>query len=245
MQEAGTGSEITVQLPLGATHEDRFAQGFQTFTIPQEALPRLGRSRFQLFAKRTIDICLSLVLLTALSPLLAGVAVLVRLDSPGPSLFRQRRTGQGGTVFRMVKFRTMHVHLADEACSEQTSRYDPRVTGVGRFLRRCSLDELPQLFNVLAGDMSLVGPRPHALGTRVCGRPLAELEPNYYQRYRVKPGITGLAQTGGCRGELDTPEKLRRRVALDLEYIDRWSIGLDLAILVRTAAGLSIDEDAY
>ena len=245
MQEAGTGSDTTMREPAEEGWNDHTAQLHPGPAIPAASLPRLVRSTPEAVAKRALDLALSAVLLTVLSPLLAGVAALVRLDSPGPALFRQRRTGQGGTVFRMVKFRTMHVHLADETCRAQTTRYDPRVTRVGRFLRRCSLDELPQLFNVLAGDMSLVGPRPHALGTRVCGRPLAELEPHYYQRYRVKPGITGLAQTGGCRGELDTPEKLRRRVALDLDYIDRWSIGLDLAILVRTAFGTAFSGDAY
>lgn len=196
-------------------------------------------------AKRCFDVTVSLLLLIALLPLLATIALMIRLDSRGPALFRQRRIGRGDVPFRMLKFRTMHLADTDEACLVQTSRGDPRVTRLGRMLRRTSLDELPQLVCVLVGDMSLVGPRPHAIGTRVDGLPLEDAVPAYSERHRVRPGITGLAQVSACRGALDSREKLRRRVALDLEYIERHSFLLDLHILRRTLRSVLGDEGAY
>ena len=137
------------------------------------------------------------------------------------------------------------MHLEDQAARRQTSRNDKRVTRIGRFLRRTSLDELPQFVNVLAGDMSIVGPRPHALGMTVAGRAVTDLVPGYAERHRMKPGITGWAQVNGCRGEVDGPRKLRRRVALDCYYIHNWSLLIDLWVMLRTAAILFIDRHAY
>jgi lipopolysaccharide/colanic/teichoic acid biosynthesis glycosyltransferase len=139
----------------------------------------------------------------------------------------------------------MYADMADEAAVHQTCRNDPRVTRIGRVLRRTSLDELPQLVNVLFGDMSIVGPRPHALGMTVAGLPPHVLIGEYTQRYRVKPGITGLAQVNGSRGPVETEEKLRQRVELDCQYIETWSLGMDAWIMLRTAALLAFDRHAY
>ena len=167
--------------------------------------------------KRAEDIVLGSLLLGLASPVMLLIAVLVMLDSPGPVLFRQRRRGRGGHTFELLKFRTMHAQLGDPGALRQTSRGDARVTRIGRLLRRTSLDELPQFINVIGGSMSLVGPRPHALQTTIGGLPLETALPMYRARYRVKPGITGLAQVSGTRGELTSVEKLSRRVQFDLE----------------------------
>ncbi len=143
--------------------------------------------------------------------------------------------GLGGAEFLVLKFRTMHHEPQSARALRQARRGDPRVTRLGAFLRLTSFDELPQLINVLRGDMSLVGPRPHAPGTCAAGRPFEAVAPGYAARHCVRPGITGLAQVRGWRGETDTVDKLLRRVEADLEYIDRWSIWLDLAVLARTA----------
>lgn len=190
--------------------------------------------------KAVMDRVLALLLLLSLSPLLLLIAVAIRLDSPGPVLFSQSRHGGGGRVIRVLKFRSM-VHR-DQADSRQARRGDPRVTRVGAFLRRSSLDELPQLINVLRGEMSLVGPRPHplALNEEFSGRLAA-----YMQRHRVKPGITGLAQIHGYRGETDTLEKMQKRLEYDLDYIENWSLWLDLKILARTALTGWTDRNAY
>jgi Undecaprenyl-phosphate glucose phosphotransferase len=165
---------------------------------------------------------------------MALIALAVRLDSPGPALFRQRRTGFNNRDFYVLKFRTMYHDAADPSVQRQVMAGDPRVTRVGAILRRTSLDELPQIFNVLRGDMSFIGPRPHAPGTRAGGRPFEEVMARYAARHRVKPGLTGLAQVRGWRGPTETEDKLIRRVESDLEYIETWSPWLDLVILVRT-----------
>ena len=186
-------------------------------------------------AKRIEDVALGLLLLILFAPVMALVALAIRMDGPGPILFRQPRTGLHGRAFEMLKFRTMHHHLADHAAACQTARGDRRVTAVGRLLRRSSLDELPQLVNVLRGEMALVGPRPHATGMQVTGLPLDCAVPEYAQRHNVRPGLTGLAQVRGQRGAADTPELLRGRVESDLEYIRGWSLWVDAVILLRTA----------
>ena len=160
-------------------------------------------------------------------------------------LFRQRRIGFANVGFEMWKFRTMRHHAPERGRLTQATRHDRRVTRVGAFLRHTSLDELPQLFNVLRGDMSLVGPRPHAPGTCAGGKPFELVTPHYPARHRVKPGLTGLAQIRGWRGETETEEKLLRRVESDLEYIDNWSLWLDLVILARTAMPVFAMRNAY
>lgn len=195
--------------------------------------------------KRAVDVVASAVLLLLAAPVLLFVAAAIRIDSPGPVLFRQHRRGLHGRTIQVLKLRTMHVHGTDPEARTQTRRGDPRVTRVGAFLRRHSLDELPQLINVLKGDMSLVGPRPHALGTTVDGAQLDLLVRDYHARYRVRPGLTGWAQVNGCRGELDRVEKLVARVQHDLYYIENWSLALDVRIMLRTVACVVRDHRAY
>ena len=183
-----------------------------------------------------MDLVLSLFITLLLLPLLAGIALAIWLDSPGPVLFRQKRHGYNNREFNIYKFRTMRVVAQCSASGlQQTRRGDARITGVGRFLRKWSLDELPQLFNVLAGDMSLVGPRPHAVDMQTGQRYGHEITDTYPHRHRVKPGITGWAQINGSRGATDTVAQLRRRIELDLYYVDHWSPLLDLKILLLTS----------
>jgi putative colanic acid biosynthesis UDP-glucose lipid carrier transferase len=191
--------------------------------------------------KRVIDILLALGALLLFAPLLVCIALAVRVESGGPVIFKQRRTGHMGRVFTIYKFRTMTV-AEDNASVRQATRGDARVTAVGAILRQLSLDELPQLFNVLRGDMSVVGPRPHALAHDV---QYGELIPTYADRFRAKPGLTGLAQINGFRGELKSADCMRGRVAADNLYIDSWSLGLDIAILAKTALMIFRDPQAY
>lgn len=186
-------------------------------------------------AKRAIDIMGAVIALLLLAPLLAVVALAIRAGSPGPALFRQRRFGIGSRSITVFKFRTMHATLGDATGARATAARDPRVTRLGRLLRRTSIDELPQLLNVLRGDMSLVGPRPHPLHMRVGDAYYFEAVRHYRARHRVRPGITGWAQVNGSRGAVDTLAKARRRVELDLWYIDNWSVWWDLRILLMTA----------
>jgi exopolysaccharide biosynthesis polyprenyl glycosylphosphotransferase len=206
---------------------------------------RWPRSAWRGAAKRAIDIVVAMFLLTLFSPVMLLAALAIHLESPGPCLFRQRRIGLANADFEMLKFRTMRNHAQDPGQFTQTTRNDPRVTRVGAFLRQTSLDELPQFINVLRGEMSLVGPRPHAPGTCAGGTPFELVTPHYPARHRVQPGMTGLAQVRGWRGETDTEEKLLGRVAADLEYIDNWSLWLDFGILVRTGLSVLIMRNAY
>jgi Undecaprenyl-phosphate glucose phosphotransferase len=197
---------------------------------------------FQALVKRTEDIVVASSLIVFLAPLLMLIAILIKIDSRGPILFKQKRFGLNKEVIKVIKFRTMQVDRADSSGAERTVRNDPRVTHVGRMLRRLSLDELPQLINVLRGEMSLVGPRPHAVKMKVGGRLYGDVVERYPHRHRVKPGITGWAQVNGLRGEVDTLEKARTRVAYDLYYIEHWSPWLDLRILMKTA-GIVLSRD--
>jgi lipopolysaccharide/colanic/teichoic acid biosynthesis glycosyltransferase len=207
------------------------------------AAPEIGTIGWN--SKACVDFFVVAILLIILLPLLALISLAVKLSSPGPVLFKQRRWGLGGSIIIWVyKFRSMRVECADALAARQTAVNDERVTPVGRFIRKTSLDELPQLLNVLRGEMSLVGPRPHALGMTVEGRPNVDAVPAYFQRYRVKPGITGLAQIKGYRGPADTIEHLSGRVRLDLEYIERRSFWLDLQILVLTGLKVLNDTNA-
>jgi exopolysaccharide biosynthesis polyprenyl glycosylphosphotransferase len=200
--------------------------------------------RRRVLAKRVQDLVLSAAALFALSPLLALIAAAVKLDSRGPVFFRQRRHGFNNETIVVWKFRTMRQEATDAAAARQVCAADDRVTRIGGFLRRHSLDELPQLLNVLGGEMSLVGPRPHAIGMRTDGAESAELVAEYAWRHRIKPGLTGWAAVQGSRGPLQTAEDVRRRVALDLEYIDRQSFWLDVWILLKTVPRLLGDRSA-
>jgi lipopolysaccharide/colanic/teichoic acid biosynthesis glycosyltransferase len=194
--------------------------------------------------KRGIDILLALAALALVAvPMLLAAAV-IRLTSRGPAVFSQERIGLNGRPFRMLKFRTMR-HQAGALPCRQATRHDPRVTWFGALLRHSSFDELPQLLNVLAGSMSLVGPRPHAPGTCVADRPFESISSRYAARHSVKPGMTGLAQVRGWRGETDTEDKLMHRLESDLEYIATWSPGRDLLIIGRTIVEVLRMRNAY
>jgi putative colanic acid biosynthesis UDP-glucose lipid carrier transferase len=191
--------------------------------------------------KRVCDVLLASVILVLAAPLLAGIAAGVKLSSPGPVIFRQRRNGLDGHEIVVYKFRSMRVQ-EDGAQVRQATRSDARVTPFGAFLRRTSLDEMPQFINVLQGRMSIVGPRPHAVAHN---EKFAELLRSYNVRHKVKPGITGLAQVSGCRGETDTLEKMQSRLHYDLEYLREWSLALDLRIIARTVKLVFADPNAY
>lgn len=184
--------------------------------------------------KRGLDITLVILGLLAIFPLLMVIVALIKATSPGPVLFKQTRIGRGGVPFSCYKFRTMHLHCADESGISQTKPGDSRITSVGRLLRSRSLDELPQLLNVLKGDMSLVGPRPHVPGMLAAGVSYETLVPYYPLRHAVRPGITGWAQANGLRGPTTEREAATRRVDHDLAYIQNFSLALDLRILTLT-----------
>jgi lipopolysaccharide/colanic/teichoic acid biosynthesis glycosyltransferase len=192
-------------------------------------------------AKRAIDITGALFALLLFLPLLCCIALAVRFESSGPIIFKQRRTGHRGRIFTIYKFRTMTV-TEDCADVRQATRNDKRVTEVGALLRKLSLDELPQFFNILKGDMSIVGPRPHALAH---DDHYGGLIPTYADRFRTKPGLTGLAQVNGLRGEIQHLHSMRDRIAADNLYIDSWSFGLDIAILAKTGLIIFRDPQAY
>ena len=186
------------------------------------------------FSKRAVDFTLALAGLVALLPLLLIVAFLIKATSPGPVFFRQQREGLNGRLFGVYKFRSMRTDLGDLSGVKQTIGDDPRVTPLGRFLRKTSIDELPQLINVLVGDMSLVGPRPHVPGMLACGVPYRELVPYYDVRHRVRPGLTGWAQANGFRGPTTDLSLALGRVNHDIAYIQNWSLALDFNILALT-----------
>jgi len=193
-------------------------------------------------AKRAMDVTLSALALVALSPLLAAVAAAVRMESAGPIIFRQKRFGLGGGHIDVLMFRSMRVEACDVSGESRTVRRDPRVTRVGRILRHLSLDELPQLINVLRGEMSLVGPRPHPLHMRVGELYYFDAVERYRARHLIKPGITGWAQINGSRGAVDTIEEAWRRVELDLWYLENWSMWLDVQTIVRTVLSGFLSE---
>jgi putative colanic acid biosynthesis UDP-glucose lipid carrier transferase len=192
--------------------------------------------------KRLEDVVLSLLILTLISPVLLAIAIAVKVSSPGPIIFRQRRYGLDGQDIVVYKFRSMRV-MEDGCDVPQARREDPRITPIGAFLRRTSLDELPQFINVLQGRMSIVGPRPHAVAHNETFRKLIK---GYMVRHKVKPGITGLAQVMGARGETATLDKMQARIEYDLEYLRNWSLRLDLQIILRTTLiVLRGDKNAY
>jgi Undecaprenyl-phosphate glucose phosphotransferase len=196
--------------------------------------------------KSAFDRFVGALALVFLSPIFLLVAAAVKLDSKGPVFFRQKRYGFNNELIEVFKFRSMYTDKLDHTASKLVTKDDPRVTRVGRFIRKTSIDELPQLFNVVfSGNLSLVGPRPHAVHAKAADRQYDEVVDGYFARHRVRPGITGWAQINGWRGETDTPEKLQHRVEHDLYYIENWSLFFDVYILARTPFALLKAENAY
>jgi exopolysaccharide biosynthesis polyprenyl glycosylphosphotransferase len=195
--------------------------------------------------KFAFDIVIGSFLFVVLSPFLALIALAIRLDSPGPVLFRQPRLGFNNRLFTCYKFRSMHHGMTDLMGDRQATRGDPRVTRLGKWLRALSLDELPQLFNVLKGNMSLVGPRPHPPNTKAADKLFTDVIAKYAFRHRVKPGITGWAQVNGWRGETKTVEQIENRVACDLAYIENWSVWFDLRIMMLTITREILSRHAF
>lgn len=234
----------------------RLAPDLASFVFAKRPLVMLGEMPLMTLFDRPIsgidatiktaeDVILPLIILFFIWPLLLVIAVAIKLDSRGPILFRQLREGFNNQTFRVYKFRSMYDDRTELDGINQASRNDPRVTRVGRILRMTSFDELPQIFNVLQGDMSLVGPRPHAASTRAGGRLFSDVVSSYAARHKVKPGITGWAQVCGWRGETDTEEKLIKRFEHDLYYIENWSLWLDLYILFRTIGSVLLPRNAF
>jgi putative colanic acid biosynthesis UDP-glucose lipid carrier transferase len=259
-------AEVLIALPASrAALMDSIVRQMQTLAADIHILPDLGNTKIPLmrlhragdltfittvsrpiegwgvFQKRVEDFAVALIGLALAGPAMLLIALAIKLDSKGPVIFRQRRHGYNHCVIEVLKFRTMTV-LEDGDRVAQAQKGDKRVTRVGRFLRRTSLDELPQLINVLRGDMSIVGPRPHALAHNSYYEDLVE---NYANRHRVKPGMTGWAQIHGFRGEIEHPQKMAERVRYDLEYIENWSISLDLKIIIMTPLFGFFHKNAY
>jgi putative colanic acid biosynthesis UDP-glucose lipid carrier transferase len=209
--------------------------------VPDVVAVISARRRLSMVLKRLFDIGCALAALIVLAPALIAIAVAVALESPGPILFRQRRTGQGGKVFRIMKFRTMTV-TEDGDVIKHASKNDTRVTRIGGFLRETSLDELPQLFNIVTGDMSVVGPRPHALAHDAH---YGALLPRYADRFAVRPGLTGFAQVQGLRGEIHDLDCMARRIDADVQYAASWSFRSDLMLILRTVPMLVNRVNAY
>ncbi len=213
----------------------------ETNTLPRRAFGHelvfsghYQRRKLQLALKRLFDIAISFGALAALSPLFLVIAILIRLDSPGPVFFSQVRWGRNGTKINIFKFRSMRNDLGDKSGVKQTVENDPRITKIGAFLRRTNIDELPQLFNVLRGDMSLIGPRCHAVGMLASGMLFEELVPEYHQRHVMRPGLSGLAQIRGWRGPTTRRGEARARIMCDLYYVSNYSFMLDMQILFAT-----------
>ncbi|MCE1236927.1 MAG: undecaprenyl-phosphate glucose phosphotransferase [Hyphomicrobiales bacterium] len=196
-------------------------------------------------SKRAFDLVVGGFALVALAPIMIGAAIAVKATSKGPVFFRQKRFGFNNEVVSVWKFRSMYVDRCDHEVKQAVTKGDPRVTPVGRFIRKTSIDELPQLFNVLMGELSLVGPRPHAVNAQTENHLWDTVVDGYFARHKVKPGVTGWAQINGWRGEIDTPEKIRKRVEHDIYYIENWSILFDLKILALTPLRLLNTENAY
>ncbi|QEN85030.1 undecaprenyl-phosphate glucose phosphotransferase [Labrys sp. KNU-23] len=195
--------------------------------------------------KRIFDLVFGVLGLIVLSPLMIATAFAIRMESGGPVLFRQKRHGFNNEVIEIWKFRSMYADMCDPSARNAVVRGDPRVTRVGRIIRKSSIDELPQLFNVLAGQISLVGPRPHAIAARTQDIQYNEVVTHYFARHRVKPGITGWAQINGWRGEIDSGDKIEKRTEFDLYYIEHWSIWFDIKILILTPIRLLNSQDTY
>lgn len=241
-------SEVSIDVSLVPAEAIELAPDYRVRLLGTLPVLNLWQRPFRdlnQIAKRAEDLVLGGFALLLLAPLMLVCALLVRLSSPGPILFVQPRVGFNNELIHVFKFRTMYADQTDLHATATTTRHDPRVTPVGRILRRLSMDELPQLLNVLRGEMSLVGPRPHALEMKVGDRFYQDAVRGYVGRHRVRPGITGLAQVRGLRGEIRTLERAKQRVELDKQYIDDWSIWLDVRILLATARAVFFDDNAY
>ena len=188
--------------------------------------------------KRLFDMVIASIGLVATSPVLLAAAIAIKLESKGPILFMQKRIGRDNKIFECCKFRSMYTDRCDADAAQLTTKNDPRVTKVGDFIRKTSIDELPQLINVLRGEMSIVGPRPHAMSAKAADQLYWDVDTRYRHRHSMKPGLTGLAQVRGFRGPTDRTEDLTNRLASDLEYVDRWSIWMDFYLVARTATAL-------
>jgi len=229
--------------PLGVEFPNRTIR--HVGKVPTLQLLDRPLAGWPIVTKAVEDRLIAALVLIFIAPLMALIALAVKIDSPGPAFFRQKRFGYNNKIIEMWKFRTMYADGINSSGAVQAIRNDSRVTRLGQFLRRSSLDELPQFINVLAGDMSVVGPRPHPIELRSNGLPFEKIVSRYAARHRVKPGITGWAQVNGWRGETDTPKKLQKRVEYDLYYIDNWSIWFDLVIIFKTIFVICKDDNAY
>ncbi|MCW1431472.1 exopolysaccharide biosynthesis polyprenyl glycosylphosphotransferase [Novosphingobium sp. JCM 18896] len=231
LKGANINGEIFVEQAnhLGAIGMGKF-HGQDTLQVARQPLSLAHRMQ-----KRMLDIAVSVPLIIALFVPMVLVAIAIKIDSPGPVFFRQQRVGRGNRLFEVLKFRSMKIESCDASGNRSTSRDDDRITRLGRFIRATSIDELPQLLNVLLGDMSLVGPRPHALGSLAGEKLFWQVDETYWLRHQLKPGITGLAQVRGLRGNTVTTSDLTDRLDADMEYIQGWNIWRDVAILVNTA----------
>ena len=245
--EAAMGQHIPFKMTeLGMTTMLNITADLTPSTLPlRRPIAANQTSVVSLGMKRAFDVIVASLLIVLLSPVLIAVALAVRLSSSGPVFFTQRRWGRGNVPFKLYKFRSMFVEQQDKSGINHTVQDDPRVTAVGRFIRRTSLDELPQLFNVLKGDMSLVGPRAHVLGMHAAGVRYEDLVPEYFARHTVRPGITGLAQVRGLRGEVADETHARARVAADLEYIRSFSLFQDVKILILTVPAVLLGRAAF
>ena len=231
----------------GLTNKLRFSPRAYSYigAIPFFDVADRPIANWAVIQKWLFDKTIAALAFVALTPVMLVTAVAIKLDSRGPVLFKQSRYGFNNELIEVYKFRSMYADKSDQNAARLVTKGDPRVTKVGRFIRKASIDELPQLFNVLRGELSLVGPRPHALQAKAADKLYQEAVDGYYARHRVKPGLTGWAQINGWRGETDTEEKIRKRVECDLYYIDHWSVVLDLYILFKTPLALLQSENAY
>ncbi len=213
--------------------------GHSTHIVSRGKLSTTNRIR-----KRMLDLAITVPAIILLSPLLLIIAAAIKLETQGPVLFRQKRVGRNNQLFDIFKFRSMRDDKSDQNGDLSTARDDERITLVGKVIRKTSIDELPQLFNVLIGDMSLVGPRPHALGSLAGDQLFWEIDPKYWERHALKPGITGLAQVRGFRGATALRSDLTQRLDADLEYLNNWTLGGEFRILLATVAVL-IHRNAF
>lgn len=241
-------SEVSIDVSLIPPQAIQFAPDYRVNLLGSIPVLTLWQRPFRdinQFVKRGEDLIIGGIGLVLASPILLVAALAIRLTSKGPVLFVQPRIGFNNEVIDVIKFRSMYADKSDLGANKTTTRDDDRITPVGKLIRKLSIDELPQLFNVIKGDMSLVGPRPHAIYMKVGDRFYVDAVRGYAGRHRVKPGITGLAQVRGLRGEIRTIERAERRIELDKEYIDRWSVWLDIKIMLATVRAVLFDSDAY